>query len=137
MCFALIIMTIAVDSLYVCLSLSLSLSLCLSVSPALSLSLRPLSQPLLLLVTSAVFPLEKIPRLLCKNHHFYSNPNTYRRAGLCERLGDGESIVCAEGYLWELERRGYLSSGPFTPEVVLDQPERVTGLHEEFVACRK
>ena len=41
--------------------------------------------------------------------------------------------MCAEGYLWELERRGYLSSGPFTPEVVLDQPERVTGLHEEFV----
>ena len=41
--------------------------------------------------------------------------------------------MCAEGYLWELERRGYLSSGPFTPEVVLDQPERVTSLHEEFV----
>ena len=35
--------------------------------------------------------------------------------------------------MWELERRGYLRSGPFTPEVVLDHPERVTSLHEEFV----
>ena len=50
-----------------------------------------------------------------------------------ERLRDGENIICAEGYLWELERRGYLRSGLFTPEVVLDQPERVSGLHEEFV----
>ena len=54
-------------------------------------------------------------------------------SGLRERLRDGESIICAEGYMWELERRGYLRSGPFTPEVVLDHPERVTSLHEEFV----
>nr|KAG5706935.1 hypothetical protein BaRGS_021441 [Batillaria attramentaria] len=33
----------------------------------------------------------------------------------------------------ELERRGYLKSGVFTPEVVLDHPERVTSLHEELV----
>ncbi|XP_076466823.1 betaine--homocysteine S-methyltransferase 1-like [Babylonia areolata] len=53
--------------------------------------------------------------------------------GLRERLRDGESIVCAEGYLIELERRGYVSSGPFIPEVVLDYPEHVTSLHQEFV----
>ena len=35
--------------------------------------------------------------------------------------------------MWELERRGYLQSGVFTPEVVLDHPERVISLHEEFV----
>ncbi len=52
--------------------------------------------------------------------------------GLLERLDDGP-VVCAEGYLFELERRGYLQAGAFVPEVVLDHPERVTALHEEFV----
>ena len=32
-------------------------------------------------------------------------------------------VLCAEGYLFELERRGYLQAGAFVPEVVLDYPE--------------
>lgn len=52
--------------------------------------------------------------------------------GLLERLAEGP-VVCAEGYLFELERRGYLQAGAFVPEVVLEHPERVTALHEEFV----
>jgi betaine-homocysteine S-methyltransferase len=52
--------------------------------------------------------------------------------GFTERMADGP-IVCAEGYLFELERRGYLQAGAFVPEVVLDHPEQVTSLHEEFV----
>ena len=39
----------------------------------------------------------------------------------------------AEGYLLEFERRGYLKSGAFVPEVVLDHPELVRQLHEEFI----
>lgn len=35
--------------------------------------------------------------------------------------------------MWELERRGFVRCGDFTPEVVLDYPERVIALHEEFV----
>ena len=35
--------------------------------------------------------------------------------------------------MWELERRGFVRSGVFTPEVVLDFPERVISLHEEYV----
>ena len=42
-------------------------------------------------------------------------------------------IVCAEGYLFECERRGYLQAGAFVPEVVLDHPEVVEELHREFV----
>src|SRR5215831_13915842 len=42
-------------------------------------------------------------------------------------------VVCAEGYLFECERRGYLQAGAFVPEVVLDHPEVVDGLHREFV----
>jgi betaine-homocysteine S-methyltransferase len=51
---------------------------------------------------------------------------------LMARLADGP-VVCAEGYLFELERRGYLQAGAFVPEVVLDHPEQVTSLHEQFV----
>lgn len=53
-------------------------------------------------------------------------------SGLVERLAAGP-VICAEGYLFELERRGYLQAGAFVPEVVLEHPERVTALHEEFV----
>jgi betaine-homocysteine S-methyltransferase len=53
-------------------------------------------------------------------------------ASLTDRLAGGP-VVCAEGYLFELERRGYLQAGAFVPEVVLEHPERVIALHEEFV----
>ena len=52
--------------------------------------------------------------------------------GLLERLRDG-TVICAEGYLFELERRGYLQAGAFVPEVVLEHPEKVSELHREFV----
>ncbi|MBA2390188.1 MAG: homocysteine S-methyltransferase family protein [Geodermatophilaceae bacterium] len=52
--------------------------------------------------------------------------------GLIERLTVG-TVICAEGYLFELERRGYLQAGSFVPEVVLEHPEQVTALHEQFV----
>src|SRR6202165_1386667 len=42
-------------------------------------------------------------------------------------------VICAEGYLFELERRGYLQAGAFVPEVVLEHPETVTQLHRDFV----
>jgi hypothetical protein len=41
-----------------------------------------------------------------------------RTDGLLERLASGP-VICAEGYLFELERRGYLQAGAFVPEVVL------------------
>lgn len=42
-------------------------------------------------------------------------------------------VVGAEGYLFELERRGYVKAGPYVPEVVLDYPEAVKELHREFL----
>ena len=51
---------------------------------------------------------------------------------LMERLERGP-VICAEGYLFELERRGYLQAGGFVPEVVLEHPEKVAGLHREFI----
>lgn len=52
--------------------------------------------------------------------------------GLKQRLDEG-AVVCAEGYLFEFERRGYLQAGAFVPEIVLDRPDLVRSLHEEFV----
>ncbi|HZS82107.1 MAG TPA: homocysteine S-methyltransferase family protein [Stellaceae bacterium] len=52
--------------------------------------------------------------------------------GLLERLAAG-AVICAEGYLFEFERRGYLQAGAFVPEVVLEHPELVAQLHREFV----
>jgi betaine-homocysteine S-methyltransferase len=52
--------------------------------------------------------------------------------GLLARLAEGP-VICAEGYLFEMERRGYLQAGAFVPEVVLEHPELVEQLHREFV----
>jgi betaine-homocysteine S-methyltransferase len=52
--------------------------------------------------------------------------------GLLERLQEGP-VICAEGYLFEFERRGYLQAGAYVPEIVLEHPDLVAGLHREFV----
>src|SRR3989442_4229651 len=52
--------------------------------------------------------------------------------GLLERLAAGP-VICAEGYLFEFERRGYLQAGAYVPEVVLEHPDLVEGLHRDFV----
>src|SRR5215210_2306023 len=54
------------------------------------------------------------------------------RLGLLERLARGP-VICAEGYVFELERRGYLQAGAYVPEVVLEYPDAVAELHREFV----
>ena len=54
------------------------------------------------------------------------------KVGLLERLQAGP-VICAEGYLFEFERRGYLQAGAYVPEVVLEHPDLVAQLHREFV----
>src|SRR5436309_14624204 len=51
---------------------------------------------------------------------------------LIARLSRG-AVICAEGYVFELERRGYLQAGAFVPEVLFDHPEVVEQLHLDFV----
>jgi betaine-homocysteine S-methyltransferase len=51
---------------------------------------------------------------------------------LADRLRSG-GVLGAEGYVFELERRGYIKAGPFVPEVVLDFPDAVRELHREFL----
>jgi betaine-homocysteine S-methyltransferase len=49
-----------------------------------------------------------------------------------QRLKAGP-VLGAEGYVFELERRGYVQAGPFVPEVILEEPEAVRQLHREFL----
>jgi len=55
------------------------------------------------------------------------------KRGLLERLRDGEHLVIAEGFLFEFERRSYIRGGEFIPEVILDNPDLVKVMYEEFV----
>ena len=50
---------------------------------------------------------------------------------LLERLNKGP-VICAEGFLFEIERRGYMSSGEFVPMVSLEHPEALETLHKDF-----
>lgn len=61
-----------------------------------------------------------------------NQPAARKNAGLLERLAAGP-VICAEGYLFEMERRGYLQAGAYVPEAVLDHPEEVRQLHRAFV----
>jgi methionine synthase I (cobalamin-dependent) len=49
-----------------------------------------------------------------------------------QRLAEGV-VVGAEGYVFELERRGYIKAGPYVPEVILDAPDALRQLHREFL----
>jgi betaine-homocysteine S-methyltransferase len=56
----------------------------------------------------------------------------YSEPGLKKRLAAGP-VICAEGYVFELERRGYLQAGAFVPVVLTEHPEVVEQLHMDFV----
>jgi betaine-homocysteine S-methyltransferase len=52
--------------------------------------------------------------------------------GILDRLADGP-VLGDGGYLLEMEKRGYVQAGPFTPEVVIEHPEALAELHREFL----
>ncbi|MDX1710871.1 MAG: homocysteine S-methyltransferase family protein [Rhodovibrionaceae bacterium] len=66
--------------------------------------------------------------------HEAKTSTTGAARGLLERL-DAGPVICAEGFLFELERRGYLSAGEFVPEVALEHPEALRQLHVDFQRC--
>ncbi|XP_073322138.1 betaine--homocysteine S-methyltransferase 1-like [Pagrus major] len=56
-----------------------------------------------------------------------------KRRGILERLNAGEVIVGDGGYVMQLERRGYVKAGHWTPEAAVEHPEAVRQLHREFL----
>ncbi|CAB3986855.1 betaine--homocysteine S-methyltransferase 1 [Paramuricea clavata] len=51
---------------------------------------------------------------------------------ILERLDAGEILIGDGGYLFEMERRGYVAAGVWTPDVNVEHPHAVEGLHQEF-----
>ncbi|MCA0984271.1 homocysteine S-methyltransferase family protein [Halobacillus yeomjeoni] len=49
-----------------------------------------------------------------------------------QRLEDGP-VICGEGYLFDLERRGYLQAGSFVPEVALEDPDALKQTYRDFM----
>src|SRR5438034_8866888 len=68
--------------------------------------------------------------------HGMARTSTRRRAsrdrGILERLDEG-AVLGDGGYLLELEKRGYVQAGPFTPEVSVTEPDALAELHREFL----
>src|SRR6478672_4108564 len=54
-----------------------------------------------------------------------------KKKGILERLSEGP-VLGDGGYLLELEKRGWVRAGPFTPEVALVYPSALRELHVEF-----
>ncbi|MEP7166355.1 MAG: homocysteine S-methyltransferase family protein [Candidatus Woesebacteria bacterium] len=55
-----------------------------------------------------------------------------RKIPLLKKL-ETDIVLGAEGYIFELERRGYIKAGAYVPEVIIDYPDAVKELHREFL----
>lgn len=57
------------------------------------------------------------------------------KRSLSQLTENKDVVLCGEGYLFELEKRGHVSIGPFVPTVILENPEAVEQLHIDLVRC--
>merc|ERR1719207_528026 len=60
-----------------------------------------------------------------------ASPPPYSK-GILERLANGP-VFGDGGFVFALEKRGYVKAGPWTPEATVENPEAVLQLHREFV----
>jgi len=54
------------------------------------------------------------------------------KKGLMQRLDEGV-VIGDGGFVFALEKRGYVKAGPWTPESVIEHPDAVMQLHREFL----
>jgi len=55
------------------------------------------------------------------------------KRGVLDRLDAGEIVVGDGGFVFALEKRGYVKAGPWTPEACIENPDGVRELHREFL----
>jgi len=55
------------------------------------------------------------------------------KKGILERLNADEIVIGDGGFVFALEKRGYVKAGPWTPEATVENPEAVRQLHREFL----
>ncbi|XP_035214876.1 betaine--homocysteine S-methyltransferase 1-like [Stegodyphus dumicola] len=54
------------------------------------------------------------------------------KKGLLDRLKEGV-VIGDGGFVFSLEKRGYVKAGPWTPEAAVEHPDAVKSLHREFL----
>src|SRR6202008_4046455 len=54
-----------------------------------------------------------------------------KKKGILDKLAQGP-VLGDGGYLLELEKRGRVRAGPFTPEVALENPDSLLELNRDF-----
>merc|ERR1712071_624738 len=69
----------------------------------------------------------------CKEQHSKKMAPSGTKKGILERLGAGEIVIGDGGFVFALEKRGYVKAGPWTPEAAAEHPEAVRQLHREFL----
>uniref|UniRef100_A0A3B4FDB8 Betaine--homocysteine S-methyltransferase 1-like n=1 Tax=Pundamilia nyererei TaxID=303518 RepID=A0A3B4FDB8_9CICH len=55
------------------------------------------------------------------------------KKNILKRLDAGEVVIGDGGFVFALEKRGYVKAGPWTPEAAAEHPEAVRQLHREFL----
>jgi len=55
------------------------------------------------------------------------------KRGILERLNNNEIVIGDGGFVFAMEKRGYLKAGPWTPEAAVEHPEALRQLHREFL----
>ncbi|WP_416150697.1 homocysteine S-methyltransferase family protein [Salipaludibacillus sp. HK11] len=55
-----------------------------------------------------------------------------KKRSLEQRLKEG-TVIVGEGYLFEMERRGYLQAGSFVPEVALEHPDVLKQIYRDYM----
>uniref|UniRef100_I3KAP1 Betaine--homocysteine S-methyltransferase 1 n=1 Tax=Oreochromis niloticus TaxID=8128 RepID=I3KAP1_ORENI len=58
------------------------------------------------------------------------------KKGILERLNAGEVVIGDGGFVFALEKRGYVKAGPWTPEATVQYPDAVRQLQREFLRAR-
>merc|ERR1711970_1450108 len=56
------------------------------------------------------------------------------KQGLLERLAAGP-VIGDGGFIFALEKRGFVKAGPWTPEATVEHPDAVRQLHKEFLGA--
>ena len=55
--------------------------------------------------------------------------------GLLERLAEGP-VIGDGGFVFAMEKRGYVKAGPWTPEVVMEHPEAGIFFYMIYFSCK-
>merc|ERR1719213_410633 len=54
------------------------------------------------------------------------------KRNLIAEMAAGKPIIGDGGFVFELEKRGYVKAGPWTPEATCEEPMAVKQLHTEY-----